>query len=108
MPDERTDGSGGAGGGAGEARASPFERAFDLEELRRRNRVAVGMDVLYLVTTGFFAVLANKGLWPAAIAAVPLAALLYFGWSSSKPFFIGQLLAIGLALALDVAGLMPL
>lgn len=103
MPELRTD-----GGQAEDSTSRPFGGAFDVEELRRRNRVSVGMDVLYLVTTGFFAILAIKGFWPALIAGIPLATLLYFGWSSSKAFFIAQLLAIVVAVLAEFAGLIPL
>ena len=81
---------------------------FSLEELRRRNRVAVGMDLLFLVTTGFFGHMAVRGFWPAVIAALPLATLLYFGWRSSKPFFVSQVLAIAVAAAVTVAGVVSL
>lgn len=96
------------GGRASDTTSRRFGGAFDLEELRRRNRVSLGMDLLYLLTSGFFAVLATKGLWPAVIAAVPLGAMLYFGWYSSRAFFIAQLLAIGVAVAAEFAGLLPL
>ena len=79
-----------------------------LEELRRRNRVAVGMDVLYLVTTGFFAHMAVRGFWPAVIAAVPLVTLLYFGWSASRPFFVTQVLTIAATVAVTFAGVFSL
>lgn len=82
--------------------------SFDLEELRRRNRVAVGMDVLYLVTTGFFAHMLLRGLWPAVIAAAPMAAFLYFGWSSSKPFFAAQVLTVAITAAATVTNAVPL
>lgn len=78
------------------------------EELRRRNRVAVGMDALFLVTTGFFGHMAARGFWPAVIAAVPIATLLYFGWSSSKPFFVAQVLTIAAAVAATLAGVVSL
>ena len=78
------------------------------EELRRRNRVAVGMDLLFLLTTGFFAHMAVRGLWPAVISAVPLATLLYFGWSSSKPFFVSQALTVAVTVAATVVGVFSL
>lgn len=80
---------------------------FDPEELRRRNLVSLGMDVLILVTTGFLAILFLKGLWAAAIAAVPVGVLLYFGWASSKAFFVSQLLAIALAFLATATYMLP-
>lgn len=80
---------------------------FDLEELRRRNKVSLGMDVLILVSTGFLAILFTKGFWPSMIAAAPIGALLYFGWASSKGFFVSQLLAIGLALLATATYVLP-
>lgn len=80
---------------------------FDLEELRRRNPVSLGMDVLILVSTGFLAILFTKGFWPSVIAAAPVGALLYFGWASSKEFFVSQLLAIGLALLATATYMLP-
>jgi len=84
-----------------------LEGMFDLEELRRRNRVSLGMDVLILVSTGFLAILFTKGFWPSMIAAAPVGALLYFGWASSKEFFVSQLLAIGLALLATATYMLP-
>lgn len=98
MPEIRTD-----GGKSSAARSSAS--LFDLEELRRRNAIAVGMDLLYLVTTGFFAHMFVRGFWPAVIAAVPLGAFLYFGWHSSKPFFLTQVLTIAVAAAATMMGL---
>lgn len=66
------------------------------------------MDVLYLLTTAFFAHLFVRGFWPAVIAAVPLAALLYFGWLSSRAFFATQLVVIVAAVAATYGGLLPL
>lgn len=80
---------------------------FDLEELRRRNKISLGMDVLILVSTGFLAILFTKGFWPTMIAAAPIGALLYFGWASSKGFFVSQLLAIGLALLAVGTSMLP-
>jgi hypothetical protein len=85
-----------------------FGGALDLEELRRRNSVAVGMDVLYLVTTAFFAILLTMGFWPIVIAAVPLGALLFFGLLSSRAFFLAQVLTVLATLAASYAGLLPL
>ena len=99
MPRPRTD-----GGPTRDPSSRTFEGTFDLEELRRRNNVALGMDVLYLDVP----VLIPHPGWPAAVALVPLATLLYFGWSSSKPFFVAQLLAIAVTVAADVTGLLPL
>jgi hypothetical protein len=116
VPRIETDG----GDRAGASRA--FGGAFDLEELRRRNMVSVGMDVLYLVTTGFFAYMASIGWgeyrvpvpgevlliphpgWPSAIAAIPLGTLLFFGRSSSRAFFVSQLLTIAVVVAAALAG----
>lgn len=111
---------------AGDSTSRLFGGAFDLEELRRRNEVAVGMDVLFLVTVAFFAymttvawgeyhvpvfattfVIPHPG-WPAAIAAVPLVTLLYFGWASSRAFFVAEVLTIGAAVAAAVVGVVPL
>lgn len=80
---------------------------FDLEELRRRNKVSLGMDILILVSTGFLAILFTKGFWPSMIATAPVGALLYFGWASSKEFFVSQLLAIGLALLATATYMLP-
>jgi hypothetical protein len=82
--------------------------ALDLEELRRRNETAVLMDVLYLVTVAFFAVMLTRGFWPTIIAAIPLITLLYFGWSSSRAFFVAQVLTIGATVAASVAGVLPI
>ena len=82
-------------------------RMFDPEELRRRNLVSLGMDVLILVTTGFLAILFTMGLWPAVIGAVPMAALLYFGWASSKAFFVAQALAVVASITGAVTGVLP-
>ncbi|MFW5917846.1 MAG: hypothetical protein ACOCR0_00020 [Haloferacaceae archaeon] len=84
-----------------------FGGMFDLEELRRRNAVSLGMDALILVSTGFLSILFTKGVWASAIAAVPIATLLYFGWASSKGFFVSQLLAIGLALLATATYMLP-
>ncbi|MGZ0746184.1 MULTISPECIES: hypothetical protein [unclassified Haloparvum] len=80
---------------------------FDLAELRRRNPVSLGMDVLILISTGFLAILFTKGFWPSVIAAAPVGALLYFGWASSKEFFVSQLLTIGLALLATATYMLP-
>jgi hypothetical protein len=93
--DERDDGRG------------SLARMFDPEELRRRNLVSLGMDVLILATTGLLAILFTMGTWPAAIGAVPMVALLYFGWASSKAFFVAQVLAIGVSLLGTVTGALP-
>ena len=99
----RTDGGPGVRSAADRIRGS-----FDPEELRRRNPNAVAMDVIYLLTTAFFAYLALQGTWPAVIAALPLAALLYFGGKSSPPFFFAQLLLIVLTVIAESAGLVPI
>jgi hypothetical protein len=101
VPEIRTD-----GGKATTADRSAWR--FDLEEFRRRNAIAVGMDLLYLVTTAFFAHMFVRGFWPAVIAAVPLGAFLYFGWHSSKPFFLAQVLTVAAAAVATVAGVVSL
>jgi|GEM_PF-6929511 len=80
---------------------------FDPEELRRRNFVAVSMDVLILITTGFLAILFTKGFWAGMIGLIPVGTLLYFGWSSSKAFFVSQLLAIALAFVATYTYMLP-
>ncbi|MGB9964314.1 hypothetical protein [Halobacterium sp. CBA1126] len=84
-----------------------LRRACDPEELRRRNSLSLGMDALILFTTGFLAILFTMGAWPSAIAAVPTGALLYFGWSSSRAFFVAQLLAVAVVVLATVSGLLP-
>lgn len=103
MPSIRAD-----GGRADDFAPRLLGGAFDLEELRRRNEIAVLMDVLYLVTVAFFAVMLTRGFWPVAIAAIPLSALLYFGWSSSRAFFIAQVLTTVATVAASTAGVLPL
>jgi len=80
---------------------------FDPEELRRRNLVSLGMDLLILVTVGFLAILFTKGFWASMLAVIPVATLLYFGWASSKAFFVSQLLAIGVALLATYTYMLP-
>ncbi|WP_336035825.1 hypothetical protein [Halobacterium yunchengense] len=87
--------------------ARGVRQALDPEELRRRNSLSLGMDALILFTTGFLAILFTKGAWPAAIAAVPTVALLYFGWASSRAFFLAQLLAVAVVVLATVAGPLP-
>lgn len=94
--------------GGGTAVPFPTAAEFNVEELRRRNPDAIAMDILYLFTTGFFAILAVKGFWPAVIAGIPLSLMLYFGLRSSIAFFLAQLLAIGAALAAESVGWIPL
>lgn len=95
------------------ASGSPIDEAvasgssFDVEEFRRRNVSAVAMDVLYLLTTGYFATLPIRGFWPAVIAALPLAAFVYFAWKSSTAFFVANLLVIVLVALATYAGLVP-
>lgn len=92
-----------------------------VEEFRRRNVAAVAMDLLYLFTVAFFAVMLTRAWeevslgplwisfsWPAIIGAIPLSLLLYFGWRSSKPFFLAQLAVIVLTILANSAGLLPL
>ena len=78
------------------------------EELRRRNASALGVDVLYVFTTAFLATLAIRGLWPAAIAAFPLATFLYFAWRSTRAFFVANVFAVVISIAVTEAGYMPL
>lgn len=100
--------------------------SLQLEELSRRNPSALGMDALYLITTGFFTVLLTKAWttlelgipftslsvsvpysWPLLIAALPLVGLLYFGRRSSIAFFAAQVGIIGLTLLAVWAGVVP-
>lgn len=78
------------------------------QELRRRNASTVAVDVLYLFTTAFLATLAVRGLWPAAIAALPLASFLYFAWHASRPFFVANAAAIVLGVVAAEWGLLAL
>ncbi|WP_230198607.1 hypothetical protein [Halopiger goleimassiliensis] len=78
------------------------------EELRRRNASAVGVDVLYVFTTAFLATLAVRGFWPAVIAALPLATFCYFAWHSTRAFFVANVLAVAISIAVTEAGYMPL
>ncbi|SDF33916.1 hypothetical protein SAMN04488067_103247 [Halorubrum xinjiangense] len=88
-------------------RRGSLAQMFDPEELRRRNLVSLGMDVLILVTTGFLAILFTMGFWPSVIGVVPMATLLYFGWASSKAFFVAQALAIAVSLLGTATGTLP-
>jgi hypothetical protein len=65
------------------------------------------MDVLILATTGLLAILFTMGFWPAAIGAIPMATLLYFGWASSKAFFVAQVLAVAATLLATATGVLP-
>ncbi|PSP27823.1 hypothetical protein BRC65_03955 [Halobacteriales archaeon QH_2_65_14] len=85
-----------------------FPPSVSIEEFRRRNLSAVAIDVLYLFTTAFFATLFVRGFWPAVIAGISMATLLYFAWRSSWAFFLAQLVAIVLAVVATVAGVLPL
>jgi hypothetical protein len=95
-------------GGVGRPDVAGFRAALDLEELRRRNPRAVAMDLLYLFTTAFFGHLLVQGIWPAVIAAAPLGLMLYFGWNSSRAFFLAQVLVIAATVAASGAGAVPL
>lgn len=86
----------------------PSVVAYDPEELRRRNTSAVAMDVLYVFMTAFFAYLLVQGFWQAVIATVPILGLLYFGWSSSKPFFVLQFVVVALTATGTILGVGPL
>ena len=106
----RTDG-GGSGDAADPVGGSGTDAAGSLpvilEELRRRNRSAVAIDVLYLFATAFLATLAVRGFWPAVLAAAPLAAFLYFAWKSSRAFLLTNLVVIGLTIAATETGYVP-
>lgn len=91
----------------GATRAS-LRGIFDPEELRRRNLNAVVIDVLYLTTTAFFSTLLVRGFWPAVIAGIPLATMLYFAWESTEAFFVGQLVVVVLTVAATHFGVVPL
>ena len=65
------------------------------------------MDLLILVTVGFLAILFTKGLWASMLALIPVATLLYFGWASSKAFFVAQVLAVGAFLLGTATGVLP-
>ena|SRR6056297_1528033 len=88
-------------------RSRRFGGMFDPEELRRRNVISLGMDALILATTGFLAILFTKGFWPSMVGLLPVGVLLYFGWSSSKAFFVSQLLAIALAFVATWTYMLP-
>ena len=116
--ERRTDGgasadggtSAGAGGGASagaDSGSGAGSLPVILEELRRRNRSAVAIDVLYLFATAFLATLAVRGFWPAVLAAPPLAAFLYFAWKSSRAFLLTNLAVIALTVGATEAGYMP-
>lgn len=96
------------GGSPRGLRGSRGGAIFDPEELRRRNLNAVVVDGLYLFTTAFLVTVALRGFWPAVIAAVPLATLLYFSWQSTTGFFIAQILVILLTVAATFLGVNPL
>ena len=88
-------------------RRGSLAQMFDPEELRRRNLVSLGMDLLILATTGLLAILFTMGFWPSVIGVVPMATLLYFGWASSKAFFVAQALAIAVSLLGTATGTLP-
>lgn len=81
---------------------------FDPEEFRRRNTTALTIDLLYLFATAFLATLWARGLWPGVIAALPLAAMLYFAWRSSTAFLVANVLAVFLSVLATAFGVMPL
>lgn len=88
--------------------ASTKDRLADvLGETLRRNPNALAMDLLFLFTVGFFAHHLARGWWPAAIAALPLMALLYFGWRASRAFFGLELLVIAVTVVLTRSGTPP-
>ncbi len=78
-----------------------------LGETLRRNPNALAMDLLFLFTIAFFAHHLPLGWWPAAIASLPLAALLYFGWRASRAFFGLELLVIAGTVVLTRSGTFP-
>ena len=78
------------------------------QEIRRSSVNAVAVDILYVFTTAFFASLAVRGLWPALIAALPIAVLFAFAWMSSRSFLITNLIVAVVAVWLTRAGMMPL
>ncbi|WP_255167535.1 hypothetical protein [Natrononativus amylolyticus] len=98
MTDARDDRSGG-----------PLEALVVIgQEVRRSSANAVAVDLLYVFTTAFFATLLVRGLWPAAIAALPVTVLLSFAWMSSRSFFLTNALALVVAVWATRAGLVPL
>ncbi|WP_290815330.1 hypothetical protein [Halovivax sp.] len=78
------------------------------QEVRRSSVNAVAVDFVYVFAVGFFATLAVRGLWPAVIAALPLAVMLAFAWMSSRLFFILNVIVIGLTVGATLAGVVPL
>lgn len=117
-----------ANGGSGRLRDLRDQVVLQLEEFTRRNRSALGMDALYLIGTSFFTVLATQAWfpqeislpfvgiaigvipfsWPLLIAVLPLGGLLYFGYRSSMPFFISQLIVVVITVVVARAGWLPL
>ena len=85
--------------------AATGEEAMAMLERPEEPINAVVMDVLDVLTTVFFGHLAMRGAWPAAIAAAPLATLLYFGWESSRPFFAVQIVSLALIAVATEAGI---
>lgn len=77
-------------------------------ELGRRNPMAVAMDLLFLFTVAFFALHLVRGLWPAVIGGIPLIFLLYFGYQSSIPFFLAQVITAVSAVIASYMGWLPL
>ena len=78
------------------------------QEVRRSTVNAIAVDFVYVFATAFFATLAVRGLWPAAIAALPLGVMLAFAWMSSRLFFLLNVIVIGLAVGATWAGFVPL
>lgn len=95
-------------GGRADGAGRSLGRAFDPEELRRRNPNALAIDVLYLFTTAFLATLLVRGFWPAVIATFPLATMLYFAWKSTTAFLVAQIVVIVATIVATYAGLLPL
>lgn len=104
-----TAGSAGSGGGRpGWTVDSLLGTSFDPKEFHRRNANAVVIDLLYLFAMAFFTTLLVRGLWPAVIAGIPLATLLYFAWHSTRAFFLGQLAVVVLTAIATYTGVVPL
>jgi len=78
-----------------------------IEALRRRNVTVVVIDVVYLFTTAFLAVLPTRGPGPAVVVAGPLVAMLYFAWRASIGFLLANLLVAVLAVLAAFAGVVP-
>ena len=78
------------------------------QEVRRSTVNAVAVDFVYVFAVAFFASLAVRGLWPAAIAALPMTVMVAFAWMSSRLFFLLNVVVIVLAVGATWAGIVPL